>query len=261
MKTLIFINQKGGVGKSTSVVSVGSSLARRGYRVLLVDIDPQGDISTIAGITVDESDATINEVLRGKARPVDAIRAAPGGYDILPADIRLTAAELDLAPIKGRDFLLRRALERVSKDYDFALIDSPKSLSIITIMGLTAADGVIVVLKGDYLALNAIVPLMQTIDLVKQNLNPSLEYTGVLLTLCRNTNSTKLIAEQAEQGFPGKVFNTRISLATAIADAPGYGMDIFNYMPKSKPAMQYDALTGEILDRLGMPKENPQEDK
>ena len=251
MKTIIFINQKGGVGKTVSTLSTGAALQRKGYRVLLVDIDPQGDLSTAAGVEPDEADATIYEVLKGEARITDAIITAPGGYDVAPTDIRQSGAEIELAPIAGRDFLLKEALEEVQDHYDFALIDSPRSLSIITIMGLTAADGVIVTLKTDYLALKAIAQLQNTVEIVRRRLNPKLDYTGVLLTFNKNTNLTKKVAEYAEEGFPGKVFNTRINVDVALAEAPGAGRDIFAYKPKSKGAAQYEELTEEILNRIG----------
>ena len=249
MKTIIFINQKGGVGKTISTLSTGAALHRKGYRVLLVDIDPQGDLSTAAGVEPDEADATVYEVLKGEVPITDAIVTAPGGYDVAPTDIRQSGAELELAPIAGRDFLLKEALEAVRGQYDFVLIDSPRSLSIITIMGLTAADGVIVTLSSEYLALKAIVQLQNTVEMVKRRLNPKLEYTGVLLTFSNNTNLSKRVADFAAEGFPGKVFNTRISTSIKLKEAPGAGRDIFDYMPKSKAAAQYKELAEEIIAR------------
>lgn len=251
MKTLIFINQKGGVGKTLSTLSVGAALHRKGYRVLLADLDPQGDLGTAAGVEPDESDATMYEVLKGEAKASDAIVTAPGGYDIIPTDIRQSAAELELAPVIGRDFLLKNALREVKDNYDYALIDSPRSLSIITIMGLTAADGVIVTLRADYLGIKAIVQLRDTVDMVKRQLNPSLDYTGVLITFNKRTNLAKRVAEQAGEGFPGKVFNTRIGVDVKLGEAPGAGQDIFTYSPRSTAAAQYEALAEEILDRTG----------
>ena len=250
MKTIIFINQKGGVAKTTSALSAGAALYRKGYRVLLVDIDPQGDLSAAAGVEPDENDSTMYEVLKGDARITDAIITAPGGYDVAPTDIRQSAAELELAPVPGRDFLLKEALEDVDSNYDFAIIDSPRSLSIITIMGLTAADGVIVTLKADFLALKAIVQLQNTVEMVRRRLNPKLDYTGVLLTFNKRTKLAERVAAQAAEGFPGKVFNTRISEDVKLGEAPGAGQDIFTYFPRSTAAAQYEAVTEEILDRI-----------
>lgn len=251
MKTIIFINQKGGVGKTVSTLSVGAALYRKGYRVLLVDIDPQGDLSTAAGVEPDENDATIYEVLKGEAGITDAIVTAPGGYDVAPTDIRQSGAELELAPVAGRDFLLKEALEDIEGNYDFALIDSPRSLSIITIMGLTAANEIIITLKADFLALKAIAQLQNTVEMVRRRLNPDLDYLGVLLTFNKNTNLTKKVAAHAAEGFPGKVFETRINVDVALAEAPGAGEDIFTYKPKSRGAAQYEALAEEILNRIG----------
>lgn len=251
MKTIIYINQKGGCGKTASTISTGAALQRKGYRVLLVDLDPQGDLSTSAGVEPDEEDATIYEVLKGEAKISDAIVTAPGGYDVAPTDIRQSAAELELAPVIGRDFLLKKALEEVKDNYDFALIDSPRSLSIITIMGLTAADDVIITLRGDYLGIKAITQLRDTVEMVKRHLNPGLNYLGVLITFNKRTNLAKRIAAQAEEGFPEKLFNTRISEDVKLGEAPGAGQDIFKYFPRSTAAAQYAALAEEILDRIG----------
>lgn len=250
MITLTFTNQKGGVGKSTSAVSVAAALTRKGYRVLLVDLDPQGNATTAAGITPDEDDATVYEVLKGTAKASDAIRTAPGGYDLFPTDIRQSGADIELASAPGRDFILREALDAVKDRYDFTIIDNPPSLSIVTLMGLTAADGVVIALKADYLALNGVAQLKDTIDLVKRRLNPDLEITGVLLTFYDDRkNLDRQIAAQAEEGFPGKVFSTRISAAVALAEAPAAGLDIFQYKPGSKAAEQYAALTEEVIAR------------
>lgn len=250
MKTLIFTNQKGGTAKTTSVVSVGAGLARKGYKVLIIDIDPQGDTTTATGIIPDEKDPTTYEILKGTATATEAIRTAPGGYDVLPTDIRQSGVDIELAGAAGRDYILKDALEEIQDRYDYAVIDSPPSLSITTLMGLTAADGVIITLKADYLALKGVSQLKDTINLVKKRLNHDLEITGVLMTLYNDRqNLDKQIEAQAEEGFPGKVFNTRISQAVALAEAPAAGRDIFQYKPNSKTAKQYDEVVNEIIER------------
>lgn len=249
MKTLIFTNQKGGTGKTTSALSVAAGLSRKGYEVLLVDLDPQGNATTAAGITPDEEDATVYEVLKGAAEAADAIRTA-GGYDLIPTDIRQSGADIELATAPGRDFILREALEGVRNAYDYIVLDSPPSLGVVTLMGLTAADGVVITLKADYLALNGVAQLMETISLVRKRLNPGLDLTGVLLTFYdRRKNLDQTIEAQAEEGFPGKVFNTKISAGVALAEAPAAGRDIFAYKPTSKAAEQYAALTDEVIAR------------
>jgi len=250
MKILTFTNQKGGTGKTTSAVSVGAGLSQKGYKVLMIDLDPQGNATTAAGITPDEKEPTVYEVLKGTATAADAIRTTAGGYDLIPTDIRQSGADIELASAAGRDFILAEALETVKDRYDYAIIDSPPSLSVVTLMGLTAADGVIVTLKADYLALNGVAQLKDTIDLVKKRLNPRLEVTGVLITFYDDRkNLDREIAEQAEEGFPGKVFKTRINQAVALAEAPAAGADIFHYKPGSKPAKQYEEVVKEIIKR------------
>lgn len=249
MKILAFTNQKGGTGKTTSALNCAAGLSRKGYRVLLVDLDPQGNATTAAGITPDESDPTVYEILKGSSATVDAIRTA-GGYDLIPTDIRQSGADIELATAPGRDFILREALEGVRNAYDYIVLDSPPSLGVVTLMGLTAADGVVITLKADYLALNGVAQLMETISLVRKRLNPGLDLTGVLLTFYdRRKNLDQTIEAQAEEGFPGKVFNTKISAGVALAEAPAAGRDIFAYKPTSKAAEQYAALTDEVIAR------------
>ena len=250
MKILTFTNQKGGTGKTTSALSVGAGLTRKGYKVLIVDLDPQGNATTAAGITPDEKDLTVYEVLKGSAKASDTIRATAGGYDIIPTDIRQSGADIELASAPGRDFILLEALDEVKDRYDYAIIDSPPNLSVITLMGLTAADGIVITLKADYLALNGVAQLKDTINLVKRRLNPRLEVTGVLLTFYdRRKNLDTAIAAQAEEGSPGKFFRSRISQAVALAEAPAAGRDIFQYKPGSKPAKQYEDVVDEIIAR------------
>lgn len=250
MKILTIMNQKGGTAKSTSALSIGAGLTRKGYKVLLIDTDPQGNATTAAGIIPDEKDPTVYEILKGTAKAADAIRTTAGGYDIMPTDIRQSGADIELASAPGRDFILLEALNEIKDRYDYAIIDSPPNLSVITLMGLTAADGIVITLKADYLALNGVAQLKDTIDLVRRRLNPRLEVTGVLLTFYDNRkNLDQAIAAQAEEGFPGKVFKTRISQAVALAEAPATGRDIFQYKPGSKPAKQYEEVVDEIIAR------------
>lgn len=251
MLTIAFTNQKGGTGKTTSAVNTAAALHNHGYKVLLIDLDPQGNATTSAGIVPDENEATVYEVLKGMAKAADAIRPTAGGYDILPTDIRQSSADIELYTAPGRDFILKEALDTIKDRYDFAIIDNPPNLGITTLLSLTAADGIIIALKADYLALNGVAQLKNTIDLVKRRLNPGLQITGILLTLYdERKNLDSLIAAQAEEGFPGKVFTTKISQAVALAEAPAHGLDIFSYKPASKAAAQYEALTEEILARI-----------
>lgn len=253
MKTLIFTNQKGGCGKTTSALTVGAGLYLQGYKVLLVDIDPQGNLSKASGIRPDEDDITICEILKGTAAAADAIRTTPGGYDIIPADIRLIGTDIELASVPGRDFLLREALESVDNAYDFAIIDSPPNLSVITLMGLTAANEVVITLKADFLGLDGVAQLRDTIDLVRKRLNPSLDVLGILLTFYDpRTNLAQTIEAQVEEAFPDKIFEAKITNAVVLGEAPATGRDIFAYTPKNKakkPVLQYSKVVDEILSR------------
>ena len=250
MKTLIFTNQKGGVGKSVSAVSVASGLSLHGFRTLLVDVDPQGHATIASGILPDEEDLTTYEVLKGTATAAEAIRSTASGYDLIATDIRQSGAELELASAPGRDFILREALEPLSNKYDFVIIDSAPSLNIITLMALTAADHAVVTLKADYLSLQGVAQLRDTIDIVKRRLNPKLSIIGILLTFYNSRkNISRQVEAQAEEVFGSLVFDTKITQAAALEELPASGQSIFEYKPKSKSALQYMQLTEEIISR------------
>lgn len=253
MKTLIFTNQKGGVGKTTTTLSTGAALARMGYKVLLVGMDPQGHLATACGAVPDESEPTVYEVITGRATAGEAIVTAPGGYDILPADVRLLHAEIELLNAPGRDMILKQALAPVADLYDFALVDAPPALNVLALMGLTAADGVIIVLAADYLALEGVAQLLETVDLVKQRLNPELQVTGALITFYKpNTKLSREVLDMTRAGLPGLVFKTQIGTYTALAEAPGLHCDIFDYKPASKAKQareQYEAFAKELIKR------------
>lgn len=248
MKKIAFINQKGGTGKTTSTLNVGAALARDGYKVLLIDIDPQGNLTTSAGLVeLLENEPTVYEVLKGQDIN-KAIKQKKGAYDILPTDIRLSGADIELSAVAGRDYILKEAIEALEIEYDYILIDCPPSLSVITLMGLTAADSVIIPVQAQYLALKGMAQLIDTINLVKKRMNPGLEIAGVLLTMYDNRkNLDREVLENVKKAFPSKVFNTTISNNVALAEAPAFGMDIYEYKPDSKGAQQYEQLTDEII--------------
>ena len=252
MKILAFINQKGGTGKTTTTLSVGAALARDGYKVLLVDIDPQGNLTTSAGLKeLPESEPTVYEVLKGEASINAAIKHKKGAYDILPTDIRQSGADIELSSVPGRELLLKEALEDLNTVYDFVLIDCPPSLSIITLMGLTACNSVIIPVQAQYLALNGMAQLIHTLDLVKKRMNAAIEICGVVLTMYDSRKTLdKEVLENVKAAFPAKVFKTTISNNVALAEAPAFGMDIYEYKADCKEAQQYEALTDEIIERL-----------
>lgn len=246
MQTLSFVNQKGGVGKTTSCLNVGAGLSRAGKRVLLIDADPQGNLTISAGVKLGDDTPTVYDVLKGSVDINAAI--VPGDYDILPADIMLSGADIELASVPGREMILKEAIGQLKKPYDYVLIDCPPSLSVITLMALTASSSVIVPVQAHYLALNGIAQLRDTIELVRKRMNPALVIGGVIVTQYDHRRLIdKEVLESLTEAFPGKVFKTTISNSVALVEAPSYGKDIFKYKPNSKPAAQYEAIVGEIL--------------
>lgn len=250
MRIITLLNQKGGTGKTTTCINVGAALSRSGYKVLLVDIDPQGNLSQSAGFDeLSDGDVTTYEVLKGE----DINRAiktkhVKDPYDVLPTDIRLSAGEIELVNVDRRNYLLRDALSKLKKSYDFILIDCPPSLNIFTLMALTAASEVIIPVQAQYLPLKGVAQIRDTVELVRDRFNKSLQIGGVVLTFFdERRNLDKDVLEALEQAFEGKVFKTKISNNTKIAEAPSYGKDVINYCINSKGSVQYRALADEIL--------------
>ena len=249
MQKITFINQKGGVGKTTTCLNVGAALSRSGYKVLLIDMDAQGNLTASAGIKdLTDETPTVYEVLNGKADINDAIRA--GQYDLLPTDLRLSGAEIELASVPGRDVLLKEALQEIRAEYDYILIDCPPSLSIITLMALAASDYVIIPVQAQILPLNGMAQLLNTIRLVQKRLNDGLQIMGAVVTMYDSRKTlNREVLEYIEKTFPGKVFETKISNNVSLAEAPAFGKDVFAYKPDCKGAAQYEALKNEIIER------------
>ena len=250
MKVISFVNQKGGVAKTTSAVNVGVSLADQGRKVLLIDLDAQGSLSISTGLReIGSDELTTYEVLKGRDIR-EAVRTLSDDLSVLPTDIRLSGAEIELSSVPGREFLLREALSAFEGVFDYVLIDCPPSLGILTLIALTASDGVIVPVKADFLALNGMSQLVDVINVVKRRMNPALEIVGVIATFYNaRRNLDQQIVAQIEQFFPGKLFETKISQNTALAEAPANGTNIFDYDAKSKGAQQYKALAEELIER------------
>lgn len=250
MKVISFVNQKGGVAKTTSCVNIGASLADQGKTVLLIDLDAQGSLSTSTGLReIGADELTTYEVLKG-ADIKEATRTLSEGLSVLPTDIRLSGAEIELSSVPGREFLLREALSEFESVFDYVLIDCPPSLGVLTLIALTASDGVIVPVKADYLALKGMSQLVDVINVVKRRMNPGLEIVGVIATFFNSRrNLDQQIVEQIETFFPGKLFETKISQNTALAEAPSQGKNIFEYDSRSKGAQQYRTLAEELIER------------
>ena len=251
MKIIAIINQKGGTGKTTTSLNVGAAIARHGKKVLLVDAAAQGNLTTSAGLQVAETDVTLYEVLKGSAPIGAAVRRVHDAYDLVPTDIRLSAADMELAGVPGREFLLQEALSPLRDRYDYVVIDCPPSLSIIPLMALAAASDVIIPVQAQYLPLNGLSQLLDTIDLVRRRINRELKIGGVILTMYDGRkNLASEVMESVRQKFPDELFATTIPENVALAEAPAAGQDIFAYAPNSKGAAAYAALTDEILKRM-----------
>ncbi len=248
-RMIAIVNQKGGVGKTTTSVNLAASLAASGKRVLLVDLDPQGNATTGSGFDKKIVTRTVYQVLLGlgEAASIRA-RSESGRYDLIPANRELAGAEIELVDLPNREGRLRAALAVVEPDYDFVLIDCPPSLSLLTINGLVAAREVLIPMQCEYYALEGLSDLVGTIKRVRANLNPSLEIGGLLRTMYdpRNTLSQQVSA-QLEQHFGAKVFKTLVPRNVRLAEAPSYGMAAVVWDRASKGAQAYLALADEIL--------------
>lgn len=254
MKILAFVNQKGGVAKTTSCLNVGAALAIEGKKVLLIDLDPQGSLSKCAGFRSLDNSPTTYEVIQGESSINDAIQTKKGiaFYDILPTDIRMSGAEIELISVPGRDTLLKEAIEDLKTPYDYVLIDCSPSLNILTLMALTAATRLIIPVAAQYMPLDGMAQLLPTVELVKKRLNKGLKIGGVIVTMYDNRRSLdKNVLEAVRAKFPTEVFNTLVRNNSKLAEAPTYGKDIFEYEPKSTGAIAYRDIAKEIIKREG----------
>lgn len=251
MKIIAITNQKGGVGKTTTTVNLGAALADMGKKILLIDFDPQGNLSASYNIMPNQVDLSVYEMLKGEADINDTIVTAerPGGsLDILPANINLSGAEIELSTKPGREFILKESLRKLKRDYDFVLIDCPPSLGVLTLNALTASNYFIIPLASEYLALFGTGQLMQVVGVVKERIHPELELLGVVITQhdarkvhCKET------AEQIIEYFGDKVYKAVIRSNVSLAEAPSFNKDIFSYRPKSMGAEDYLALAKEFV--------------
>ena len=248
-RVLAVVNQKGGVGKTTTSVNLAAALAQAGRRVLLVDLDPQGNATMGSGIDKRTVGRTVYHVLLGLGEAAAVrVRVERGGFDLLPANRDLAGAEIELVALQGRETRLKSALEQVAHEYDFVLIDCPPSLSLLTVNGLTAAQRVLIPMQCEYYALEGLSDLVATIKRVRANLNPELEIAGLLRTMYdpRNTLSQQ-VSQQLEDHFKDKVYRTLVPRNVRLAEAPSYGVPAVLWDAASKGAQAYLALADEIL--------------
>ena len=251
-KIFCVANQKGGVGKTTTAVNLAAGLAQIGQRVMLVDLDPQGNATMGAGINKATLKGSIYEVLLGMSDVASArLRSDNGGFDVLPANRELAGAEVEMVELDNREKRLKDALKAVIDDYDFILIDCPPALSMLTLNGLCAAHGVIIPMQCEYYALEGLSDLVNTIKIVHAKLNPDLKIIGLLRVMFdpRMTLSQQVSA-QLEKHFGDKVFKTVIPRNIRLAEAPSYGMPGVSFDPASKGAQAYIAFGAEMVERI-----------
>lgn len=252
MKKIAFMNQKGGVGKTTTAVNIGSVLANEhGKRVLLVDLDPQGNLSDHLGIDPNETEKSIYNVLIDQINPKDAIERRHN-IDILPANLDLSAAEVELVNMMSRELRLKNSLDLIAENYDYILLDCPPSLGLLTISGLAFADEVIVPMQAEYLALRGLSQLVHTVELVSNHLNTTLDVSGVIFCMYDNrTLLAKGVREEVEHFFPGKVYAGGVRKNIRLAEAPSHGAPVNLYDPKCPGTEDYRELALELLSRHG----------
>lgn len=250
-KVISFINQKGGVGKTTTCVNMASYLAEMGKKILIIDMDPQGNASSSVGINKEEKFKTIYDVLIDD-EPIDNV-IRPTKFEnlhIIPSNVDLAGAEIELVQVNNREKVLRKSLNKVKEQYDFVCIDCSPSLGLISVNALTASDSVIIPIQCEYLPLEGLSVLMYTIKLVKKHLNSDIDVEGVVLTMKDGRNNLGAsVAEDISRYFADKVFTTVIPRNVRLAEAPSFGEPINHYDPKSTGAKAYKALTEEFLKR------------
>ena len=248
-KTIVIANQKGGVGKTTTAVNLGAALALLGKRTLLIDMDPQGNTTSGLGIDKDTVDNSVYELLLGEADLGDCIiHKVYKELSLIPSNINLAAAEIELIDIEKKEFLLRDKLEEYKKNYDFILIDCPPSLNILTINSMCAADSVLIPIQCEYYALEGLSQLLHTIELVTDRLNTSLQIEGVLFTMYDGrTNLSQQVVENVRDNLHLNIYESKIPRNVRLAEAPSYGLPITDYDPRSTGADSYMKLARELI--------------
>ncbi len=244
-------NQKGGVGKTTTAINLSACLASLGQKVLAVDMDPQGNMTSGLGVDKDQVKHTVYELLLGECGVSDCLQAcAVEGLDVLCSNINLAGAEIELVEESQKEYILKKAISPISDSYDFVILDCPPSLNILTINGMCAADSILVPIQCEYYALEGLSQLIHTIDLVRERLNPDLEVEGIVFTMYdARTNLSLQVVDNVKENLRQKIYKTIIPRNVRLAEAPSFGLPIQLYDPKSAGAESYRQLAREVMQR------------
>ncbi|MCR5430505.1 MAG: AAA family ATPase [Eubacterium sp.] len=253
-KIIAITNQKGGVGKTTTSINVAACLADQGKKVLLVDMDPQGNASSGVGIIRNELENTVYELLLGECSSEECkTECAVDNLDVFPSNANLSGAEIDLIGMENREFILKEELEKVKDNYDFIIIDCPPALNLLTVNALVAADSVMVPIQCEYYALEGLTQLLHTINLVQERLNNKLEIDGVLFTMYdTRTNLSAEVVDNVRANIHLHIYGTIIPRNVRLAEAPSYGLPIHMYDKKSAGAEAYENLAKELIEKTTM---------
>lgn len=250
-RTIVIANQKGGVGKTTTAINLSASLAELGQKVLIIDMDPQGNTTSGVGVEKNEKEYTVYELLLGECSIGDSlVESVCENLTVVPSNINLAAAEIELIGTENKEFILRDAVASIKESYDYILIDCPPSLNVLTINAMCAADTVLVPIQCEYYALEGLSQLMHTIELVRERLNPNLEIEGVVFTMYdARTNLSLEVVENVKNNLNQNIYKTIIPRNVRLAEAPSYGMPITKYDTKSSGAESYRMLAEEVIHR------------